>query len=323
MAKLHTWFKPALVGFWIYSAYYVLLLNFPAGAEPDRLAHRDLADLAGPVKQVRLEESWFSREGDQWQEGVAALVSDCTYSRDGILIERVDYSGGKQVSARFLREYGEDGRVSTEAKYLADGRLLERVEYRYDGKGQVIQKDTYGVDAALRFSERYLYNENGIRTEEHESDANGLKRKRIFLYGDQGQLTEYADYNAQGEVQIREQHQFDGQGRQIRSFLLNKEGEVAAYWLHAYDDCGQVAEVLAYTKARGLEMRRLYAYDDHGNLAGQTVYGAHGHFISRELYAYEYDSRGNWIRRQDWSTRENERFKIPVRVLRRIIEYYD
>lgn len=304
-------------------AGFVLLLSIPAGADPDRLAHRDLADLSGPVKSVRLEESWYSQEGKEWREGAASPVADCTYAADGLMIIRVDYSGTDRVTARYFRETGADGHVSSEFKYLADGRLLEKVDYRYDEAGQVIQKDTYGADGAPRLTEQYVYNENGTRAEEHESDAKGLKRKRIYQYDEQGRPVEYVDSNAQGEVLIREQHQYDEQGRQVRSFLLNQDGEVAAYWLHAYDEAGRVAEVRAYTKARGLEMLRAYVYDGHGRLADLKVYGIGNHFITREMYDYEYDRHGNWIQRKDWSARENERYKTPVRVLRRTIEYYE
>ncbi|MFB3788843.1 MAG: RHS repeat domain-containing protein [bacterium] len=323
MAIFNAFIKPASLGLWIYSAGSFLLLILPAPADPDRLAHRDLADLSGPVKTVRLEESWYSQEGKEWREGVASPVSDCTFSREGIMTERVDYSGTDLVTARFYRETGADGRVSSEFKYLADGRLLEKVEYRYDDAGRVIQKDTCGADGAPRLSEQYVYNENGTRAEEHESDAKGLKRKRIYQYDEQGRPAEYVDSNAQGEVLIREQHQYDDQGRPVRSFLLNQDGEVAAYWLHAYDGAGRVAEVRAYTKARGLEMLRAYAYDAHGRLADLRVYGIDNHFISREMYDYEYDHRGNWIQRKDWSARENERYKTPVRVLHRTIEYFE
>ncbi len=323
MMSSSTLFKPGRP--WIVSgpAGFILIFALSTGADPDRLAHRDLADLSGPVKTVHLEESWYSQEGKEWREGAASPVADCTYAADGLLIDRVDYSGTERVTARFYRETGADGRVSSEFKYLADGRLLEKVEYRHEEAGHVIQKDTYGADGGLRSSERYVYNEKGTRAEEYESDAKGLKRKRIYHYDEQGRPAEYVDYNAQGEVLIREQHQFDDQGRPARSFLLNQDGGVAAYWLHTYDEAGRVTEVRAYTKARGLEMLRAYAYDGHGFLADMRVYGIDNRFITREMHDYEYDGRGNWIQRKDWSARENERYKTPVRLLRRFIDYYE
>lgn len=121
------------------------------------------------------------------------------------------------------------------------------------GKVHTIEEETWGL--TLKFGE-YVKND--------------LINKKTYTYDARGNLTENAEYKANGSL----------------------DGKV----IYTYDARSNITE-LAYYKADGsLDRKAIYTYDDKGNMTEAASYNTDGSLAWKDIYTYEYDKFGNWTK---------------------------
>ncbi len=302
-----------------------LFLFWGNGAFPGDsiLTSPDIDDIAGPVKSVRFEESWYED-----RDGVAVLAqrylsSICHYEKNGILKERLFYDGNGITSSRWMRELDTRGRVIREAKYKGENQLITQVEFRYGETGNCTETLMYRYDGVLEKQLSHQYNEKNQRVESSEQVNQVLKRKKVFIYDEKGNIFTQSDIDTEGKLEVKEEFYYDPRGDLFQTNLYNKDNELMATMTYLRDEAGRTIEVLAHTQGNRLDMRKLYGYDSHGNLADLTTFGRDGKFMNRELYEYDYDDHGNWMQKKESTARLNSTFEHPDRVIYRTITYYD
>ncbi|MBN2328775.1 MAG: hypothetical protein JXR73_16670 [Candidatus Omnitrophica bacterium] len=291
-------------------------------ADGSILDSSDFNDIAGPVKSVRFEESWYVNQDGKRAPDERHLSSVCTFTPEGDLKERIFYDAEGNIKDRWIHEFDDRRRITTEAKYTTGGQLITKVEYVYK-EGKRSEKLIYRYDGSLEKRLKYKYNEKGQLIEADMFSPDQFKRKTLYSYDDRGNRTSFADYNADSDLEVKEEFYFNEKGKLIQSAVFNNENELMATMTYFYDDRGRRTEVMAHIKGGRLEMRRLYEHNDRGSVTGLTSYGRDGKFFDREVYSYEYDRYGNWIVKHESTARPDTEYQLPIRIVYRTISYFD
>ncbi|MGC9326063.1 MAG: hypothetical protein ACP5I1_00370 [Candidatus Hinthialibacter sp.] len=298
------------------------VFSLPGGADESILDPSDFEDIAGPVKSVRFEESWFTEQEDgERAPGDRHLSSVCTFTPGGELKERIFYDAEGNPKDRWIHEFDDQNRVIAEAKYTTGGQLITKVEYKYE-EGRRSEKLIYRYDGTLEKRFKYKYNEKGRLIEADMFNPDQFKKRTVYSYDEEGNRTSFADYNADGDLEVKEEFYFE-KDELLQSAVYNKENELIATMTYFYDDQGRQTEVMAHIRGGRLEMRRLYEHNDRGSVTEMISYGRDGKFFDREIYSYEYDQHGNWIVKLESSARPDTEYQLPIRIVYRTISYFD
>lgn len=299
-----------------------LLFCLSVKAEENILASPDVDDIAGPVKSVRIEESWYTDKDGERIPDKRRLFSTCEFTPERILKERLFFETDEKPGDRWIREIDDNGRIVLEAKFKGDNRLIAKSEYRYGDDGKCLQTLKYLFNGALGKDLRHRYDENGRLSESQEFQKDVLKRKTVFTYDERGNRTSYSNFTPDEKLEVREEFVYNEKGNLVQSSLFNQDIELMAIMTNLFDEKGRQTETLAHGKEGRVEMRRRYKYDDRGNVVDMTLYGRDDKFMNREVYSYEYDPRGNWIVKYESSARPESNYQQPQRILYRTITYY-
>ncbi|MDX6576312.1 MAG: hypothetical protein QOE96_2265 [Blastocatellia bacterium] len=147
--------------------------------------------------------------------------------------------------------------------------------HKYNDKGQEIEKGYYGPGNVLVMKFLMSYDEAGHVIEETEQDGDGsLRRRHTFAFDDKGNMTSLGTYDGANKLTRKLTWAFDEKGNRTE-------------W----------TESLLKGEAMALFERITYTYDDKANVLLQTQYGNPEGMVMKESFSYEFDTRGNWIKR--------------------------
>jgi antitoxin component YwqK of YwqJK toxin-antitoxin module len=100
-----------------------------------------------------------------------------------------------------------------------------------------------GVHAAVL---TIVYSEDGTRQEQTFYLPDGSKRRKDFLYDQDGKVLETTDFNAKGDVQFKSVNKYDGQRRLVEQLTLKADGSVFRRNTFVYQVNPPVTESIAY-----------------------------------------------------------------------------
>ena len=139
----------------------------------------------------------YEIEGATYNAAGASLI-ESIYDADDKLIEVVFYDDNRSPVFRTIMTYDADGNLVEDAQYTGDAFLngqtpeligslpidiaLFKRTHTYDAEKKKIGESIYFTNS-LKSKRVFLYDANGIKTEESEYGADGLLRNRVrFLY---------------------------------------------------------------------------------------------------------------------------------------------
>lgn len=239
-----------------------------------------------------------------WDFGDSVDVYTYTQYGDPLRITSYDADGNVTSDLRYEYEYDADGNKVLE-KYYADGVLMEETVYEagipvqytayyedgtktvaeYDEDGNIVHSVYYDVDesvASETWSE-YAYTTDGESYESKNTmtDADGIKY--IGEYNEQGDMTVWSCYNADGSLATEECYEFeyDAEGRKQvkRIYVGGTLTEELIYTLVTQEDgwMNYPGTVIEY-EADG--SKTVTEYDENDNVISVATYDAAGNEIA-------------------------------------------
>ncbi len=250
------------------------------------------------------KEEWFT--GSDLVESIVM-----TYDAFGSLLTAVDSHSALTFT------YDDLNRLETQDNLGTAGVPRTRWSAAYDSRGNLQRiTDSSGTVFSRAFDSRnrtttsslsgggvdpvradFAYDAAGRRTSANRyADLAGSQKtgKSLWLYNDQGQLTDLTHFNALDAVLVDFNYDYDA------AFQLIEETGTSGAVQYDYDDAGQLVSV---DRAAGAD--ESYTYDANGNRRNVGVItGANNQLLRDSQFDYAYDNEGNLISKTKISTNE-------------------
>lgn len=170
---------------------------------------------------------------------------------------------------------------------------------KYNDKGQEIERDC--MDHVRIVKMFFSYDAGGHVIDESQQDANGkLNWRHTFTFDDKGNMTSLGQFDSGNKLTRKLTWSFDEKGNRTEWTESLLKGE----------------EMVLFEKI-------VSSYDDKGNVLTQTQYGNPEGMTLKQFFSYEFDTRGNWIRKESSTTPPDSSETQTKLVELRIITYYE
>ena len=291
----------------ITSGYPIRNFDFP-GIE-DYIITKDQEGLVGPVQSVKRDLVKFANQSGQW-------------------VEKSRYSLG-------TLEYDQKGNLIMETSQHPDGSMYIVTKYTFDSDGRLTNKSTginmkFTYDAAGRLKEvlsegskiTFAYDEQGRVFEEVRSQLDGPHQhtsKIAYRYDSKGHIIEEKNYSSDSGLFDKTTYKYDNDGNMIEKVSYLGDNVIHNKWTYKYDNKKNKAEEISYRPDGSVSQKHQMSYDDRNNRTGIIFFNPNGTIESKQIDTYEYDSRGNWIRREEklnWAKKpENDSLEVTYRTI--------
>jgi|GEM_PF-4827402 len=281
------------------AACFLIFILAAAVAHARVESEAEAAGLRGPVRSVTTETTKFSRDKQQFEEGIRQVTEQVSFNLLGMMTEKIDSLGHQ----RFDHWYYKDGKLagrtnlSNGSEYVYAYEKGKITKYFMTGRfGQLISRDVLSFD-----------------------DDNRLVSLEYTCYTRRGCL---------GAVPKVVTFKYDGRGRLIEEVHHEVGGKPSRnmYGVHRYstqylDD--ETKEVSAIRPDGTLISKARYKFDKKGYLREFIQFGSSLSSIAKTVYL-DRDRHGNWTKCSSFKILQNEGKTIeePTENKYRTITYY-
>lgn len=248
-----------------------------------------------------------------------------------------DQLKGKVKSITHLENY----RYQKDGKYTEWGILYNK-KYTFDNTGRYTEYTELTSTGALSYKIKYAYNAKEKKATVSYFDKDEKPTiKKIWSYTNSGQLAQIQEYNKENRADWRYVYTYNNNGNRVlmesyrpdstlyskTTYSFDAKGNETGYLLqtpgyansgrsYIYDDKGNRTEETWLNGKNEADFRFVNKYDAYGNMTEQQKY-RQGKLSDTTTWKYEYDSKGNWTKRTQYSS-DGVEFDIAERK----IEYY-
>ena len=228
---------------------------------------------SGPVRVIRIEAVRTDANG---LTGPRVPVSNEAFDERGNVLHHTVFNpdGSLKWTADWGHAYDTQGREIKTYYYNEQGVLTSTGVSVYDNKGRRTETTLINPNGSINHIRAYFYDENGNNVREAHRNENGSARNVINRkYDADGRMTEEIFIDGEGDLHHRNVLTYDARGNRTGWTLFQSNGTVIQM------------------------VRRILSYDERGNVKEALNYLSDNSIGSRETFSYEFDSRGNWIKR--------------------------
>ncbi|MBP7102491.1 MAG: hypothetical protein KBA86_04505 [Bacteroidales bacterium] len=253
-----------------------------------------------------------------------------------VMIDSLEYDDNNNLIKKRTYRHGimEQYVLGKNKKLISESSLYESAEYEYDAFNHLISK-TRGNNIG---KDIYIYDTLGNKIEQgYCKNYKGAKCKYApsqgFVYDENNRKIKSFSIGDWKPHNTDEYYQYDEHGREIEVkgyYIYNKKDTVIGFhFIYEYDELGQEVkkEVLVggpffLSSLIFKECSKLITtYDKHKNITQQKLYTSDNQIVDIICFVYEYDSYGNWIKKEEYRGK-NEDELLKMNVKERILEYY-
>lgn len=213
--------------------------------------------------------------------------------------------------------------VVVDNDHMKKGDALERIETVYNSRGQRRSMTYLSTEEDIIFRTRYKHDGFGLCTLEHIVDNNEKVIGRTYYnYTSQNILREIYVEDAERQVESRTNYKYDDQGRISQLSYNDQYNNIFKREVYLYNPDGTIQKTLVYDRGDRKIQEWRFEYDKHRQAVSQTLYD----YTEDEpevfftLYRYDYDSRGNWVRKVEYSLDGDK--MDPQYIIERKLEYF-
>jgi len=276
---------------------------------------RTMADatyaLKGPVRTFRTEVATFTLRGSDYIEGPRVVQSEASFNVDGNRTDLRIYDNKGVLVRRIVMTF--EGRRMTESiNYDGAGKMWLRMVHIYDEAGQIKETKSYRGDGSLSSTRSFKRNTNGQISEMAEYSAEGVPMEQINnryegpnLYSSERRL-----FDPTGTLRSKELYVASEKRRDTTNY--NADGSVTTKTIHTEQ---QIAEYSADGS-----LRKSTTVSSQGRLLDEVFVNNDGPSARRAQIPDEVDSHGNWTKQTQWET--DAKGTRPLKVTYRAITYY-
>jgi hypothetical protein len=209
---------------------------------------------------------------------------------------------------------------------ITKGSRSEKSNSKYDtytifnNKGNIVEENIYRSVDYLCYKIIYNYDNYGLKKEKLTYYLDGkLREKEIYEYDSEGKIILEKTYNSEGKYTYRCDFKYEN-GNVIETKMFEFEYYANSFnyngkYTSNYDEYNNLVEINSYDFNNKLMYKRFYKYDNKLNIIEESYNDVQESDIRTTTYQFEFDSKGNWIRRIDFSN------TIPEYIVEREIEY--
>jgi len=211
-----------------------------------------------------------------------------------------------------------------ENESMRRGAALEHLQTVYNTKGQRRSMSFLSTEEEVMFRSRYKHDAFGVTILEQIVDNNDEVIARThYIYDDQHVLTESYVEDAELQVENRIRYKYDASGRLIQRSYNDPLGQMYRREMYRYNPDGTILSSTIYNRQDQKVMELRYEYDRQGQPITKTVfdYSDVEPEVFVTLYRYQYDERGNWVQRTEYSVEGS--IRTPEYITERSIQYFD
>ena len=215
--------------------------------------------------------------------------------------------------------------------FESDGNPAGRFTYKYDSKGNKIEDGYYYYTGIFGGRTLYTYDEKGNQTSQISyGQGEAVNWKIILKYDSLGQMVEQLQYSGE-TLKYKIVNKYDDKRRVVETETIefNATGNAPTHSpvpgkvIYTYDDRERTKETARYLPDGALAEKVLFTFDGRGNEIERLMFKADGSpessntsttgtkplgtLIGKWVTKYEFDSQGNWTKKQFWFRRK----KLP------------
>lgn len=275
------------------------------------------AGLRGAVKSAITE--YF---GNNFSNGVSSsvLISTSTdlYDTAGVMTGRsTDYNPNYKDRLTQTRRFDTSGNILSEEWRHTNKRQWENQEYIYDNARRIseIRAHGYSYTDGPRYKQRKKYYTWKAMFDtlgnyvEYETKA----YKDIYKYDDKGNcIKKVTTENYKGHNSVFSyDYSYDESCRRSAAKPSMGSKREAIYKYNDKDSLIEMDEIY-----RGGSLVTTYDYNDNGDKIARKSVDQAGKIQKNDLYKYEYDDKGNWLKKEEYSFASQDGYYV------RKITYY-
>ncbi|MDZ7743758.1 MAG: hypothetical protein U5Q03_18995 [Bacteroidota bacterium] len=242
-------------------------------------------------------------------------------------MEQWIYVAGHEENA--TRKY--DSLISHSITYFNDKSFIEEV-FRFDND-QLISIEKFVYDTAFNLLESNEYNTDGslFLHIDYHTDRFGYVDELIFdrslqkHYNHSRNLIDVEFEKYYRDLYSRISYVNDHMGNIVEEEYFRPGGSASHKLMHDYDYRGNRVETKFYNSKGGVSWKRIFKYK-RKNVPFQAKLFKSNRLAIRSDYTYEFDSKGNWVRKTEARTLEDniltQDLKDSSILIIREFEYY-
>ncbi len=193
------------------------------------------------------------------------------YDAGGNRIQETWFDADNALDYRITRKFSEKGFLMEMKKYTdTTGACDEKTVYEPDPTGNPVKSTLYDGNDAVLGTSTYKYDVYGNKIEEDDFDGKGKPTgKTLFTYNGQHLKTSEDAYTVNDVVMTKKKFEYE-----YRGHLSQQQN---------FDNTGKLVE------------KNVFTYNDQADQSQWENFDREGFTVYDYTYTYEYDSKGNWI----------------------------
>lgn len=227
------------------------------------------------------------------------------------------------------------GKVNTITEYNYGSKLFDWnvyelkgiTTYHYDRQGRKIKELKYDSDSTKKYVHLYKYDEDGYLTQIEARESNGETDYIVdYTYNYRGLATkeELRSFEADTLAMFfLTNYTYDYEGHIKHSIVINQKYNTTWQYVdtmtYTYDNENRISSYSTHGAGSRMNAKCIFEYDKYDNITTRKCISDNNNIIFTELYDYEYDSIGNWIKREKTFIDSDTIKEVKIRQ----IEYYD
>lgn len=143
---------------------------------------------------------------------------------------------------RSVEEFDEQGNIIRQVSYTEDGREEEVVVNRYDEKNRLVSQERSFVLNGTKEGVKVTHDDARGVTEEVRYYDGEPGDKVVAVRNADGDMTEQAEYDEDGQLVSRQVYEYEAKGRVSREQHFDEDGRLTREVRNRYDEAGRLAE---------------------------------------------------------------------------------
>ncbi len=235
-----------------------------------------------------------------------ALLENYRYIKDGKFTE-----WGILYNKKYF--FDNLGRNTEYVEFYANGDLNSKIKYTYNTKEKVATISYFDKEEKPTIKKLWVYDSKGQLSEIQDyTKENKPGYRYVYTYNTNGNRVMEESYRPDNTPYSKATYTFDAKGNET-GYLLQTQGYANSSRKYAYDDKSNKIEEIWLNGKEEITFRFVRAYDSNGNMIEELTYkGNEKAHSSKSTWKYEYDSKGNWIKRTQY-TNDGVEFDIAER----------
>ena len=257
--------------------------------------------LTGKIKSIRSIEYAAGDESGKIvrKERSSTGYSDSytVFNSKGDITELVYFDSNEIMSQRRLMKFNEKGKIIEETWYKSEAAPENRFIYKYDKKGNMIE-----VTGFIKGKDQ-------------------CNHRTLYRYDEKGNQIERDDYYPCDALSSKIVWKYDDRGNMLEEVFSGVDGKYGLITVNTYDAADKLIESSEGGDSESVILKKTFKYDDKGNCTERVTSRTDGNYHLREVFRYEYDIKGNWIKRVQFT--DSGSGTIPDGIVEREIRYFD